>query len=39
MLVLNPPFVLKAELETLLPWLEEQLAEGPGSHFSLQVSV
>lgn len=39
MLVLNPPFLLKAELETLLPWLEEQLAEGPGSHFSLQVSV
>lgn len=39
MLVLNPPFVLKSELETLLPWLEEQLAEGPGSRFALQASV
>lgn len=39
MLVLNPPFVLKAELETLLPWLEEHLAEGPGSRFALQASV
>jgi len=39
MLVLNPPFVLKAELETLLPWLKERLAEGPGSRFELQASV
>ncbi|MBS0252963.1 MAG: 23S rRNA (adenine(2030)-N(6))-methyltransferase RlmJ [Proteobacteria bacterium] len=39
MLVLNPPFILKTELETLLPWLEEQLAEGPGSRFELQASV
>ncbi|HML30863.1 MAG TPA: 23S rRNA (adenine(2030)-N(6))-methyltransferase RlmJ [Hyphomicrobium sp.] len=38
-LVLNPPFVLKSELETLMPWLEEHLAEGPGSKFVLQASV
>lgn len=38
-LVLNPPFVLKSELETLMPRLEEHLAEGPGSKFVLQASV
>lgn len=38
-LVLNPPFVLKSELETLMPCLEEHLAEGPGSRFVLQGSV
>jgi 23S rRNA (adenine2030-N6)-methyltransferase len=38
-LVLNPPFVLKAELEALMPVLEELLAEGPGSHVALRTNV
>ncbi|MFT3731677.1 MAG: 23S rRNA (adenine(2030)-N(6))-methyltransferase RlmJ [Hyphomicrobium sp.] len=38
-LVLNPPFVLKAELETVMPALERHLAEGPGSHFGLRTDV
>ena len=38
-LVLNPPFVLQSELETLMPCLEEHLAEGPGARFVLRASV
>ncbi len=38
-LVLNPPFVLKEELETLMPFLEEHLSEGSGSRFELRSSV
>ncbi len=38
-LVLNPPFVLKDELETLMPCLEEHLAEGTGSRVELRTNV
>jgi 23S rRNA (adenine2030-N6)-methyltransferase len=38
-LVLNPPFMLRDELETLMPCLEEYLAEGTGSRFELRAGV
>ncbi|MFA5956438.1 23S rRNA (adenine(2030)-N(6))-methyltransferase RlmJ [Hyphomicrobium sp.] len=38
-LVLNPPFVLRAELETLMPCLESYLAEGSGSSFDIRIGV
>lgn len=38
-LVLNPPFLLKDELEALMPVLEDQLSEGPGSHFVIRTNV
>jgi 23S rRNA (adenine2030-N6)-methyltransferase len=38
-LILNPPFVLPTELRALMPALEERLAEGPGSRFTLISSA
>jgi 23S rRNA (adenine2030-N6)-methyltransferase len=38
-LVINPPFVLKNELETIMPVLEELLAEGAGSRYELREGV
>jgi 23S rRNA (adenine2030-N6)-methyltransferase len=38
-LVINQPFVLKNELETIMPVLEELLAEGAGSRFELREAV
>jgi 23S rRNA (adenine2030-N6)-methyltransferase len=38
-LVLNPPFLLKSELETLMPVLEAHLSEDAGSRFELRTSV
>ncbi|RUO98211.1 23S rRNA (adenine(2030)-N(6))-methyltransferase RlmJ [Hyphomicrobium sp.] len=38
-LVLNPPFVLKSELEVLMPVLKEALAADTGSHFAIRTSV
>jgi 23S rRNA (adenine2030-N6)-methyltransferase len=35
LLILNPPFVLKAELEQLLPYLAARLGQGRGSGFRL----
>jgi 23S rRNA (adenine2030-N6)-methyltransferase len=35
LLILNPPFSLKSELEVLLPFLSERLAEGRGAGFRL----
>jgi 23S rRNA (adenine2030-N6)-methyltransferase len=35
LLILNPPFSLKGELEVLLPFLSELLAEGRGAGFRL----
>jgi 23S rRNA (adenine2030-N6)-methyltransferase len=36
-LVLNPPYVLKAELQAMMPVLSERLAEGAGSGYSLRA--
>jgi 23S rRNA (adenine2030-N6)-methyltransferase len=38
-LVLNPPFVLENELRTVMPCLEERLAESSGSRFDLRTNV
>lgn len=38
-LVLNPPFVLREELETVMPVLKELLAESPDAHFEMRTSV
>ncbi len=38
-LVVNPPFVLKEELETVMPVLEELLAESSGSRYELRDGV
>jgi 23S rRNA (adenine2030-N6)-methyltransferase len=38
-LILNPPFVLKEELETVMPVLKELLGESAGSRFELRSSV
>jgi 23S rRNA (adenine2030-N6)-methyltransferase len=38
-LVLNPPYVLRAELEAIMPVLSERLAEGAGSGYSLRDAV
>ena len=38
-LVLNPPFVLEHELETLMPCLEKRLAESSGSRFELRANT
>lgn len=38
-LVLNPPFVLREELETVMPVLKELLAESPDAHFEMRASV
>jgi 23S rRNA (adenine2030-N6)-methyltransferase len=38
-LVLNPPYVLRAELEAILPVLCERLAEGAGSGYWLRDGV
>lgn len=37
-LVLNPPFSLKTELQALLPYLADRLGEGRGAGFSLHDS-
>jgi 23S rRNA (adenine2030-N6)-methyltransferase len=39
LLVLNPPYLLRAELETLLPYLKDVLSEGTGSGFQLNDRV
>lgn len=36
--LVNPPWVLKEQLETLLPFLAERLAQGPGARFELSAS-
>lgn len=38
-LVLNPPFVLQSELETVLPFLKDLLADGTGSRFEIRGGV
>lgn len=38
-LVLNPPYVLQQELETLMPILTDILADGDGSGFSLKNMI
>ncbi|MET0406915.1 MAG: 23S rRNA (adenine(2030)-N(6))-methyltransferase RlmJ [Hyphomicrobium sp.] len=38
-LILNPPFVLQAELEIIMPSLEDHLADGSGSRFEIRSSV
>ena len=38
-LILNPPFVLKEELETVMPVLKERLGESAGSRFELRSSA
>ncbi len=38
-LVLNPPFVLENELKTVMPCLEERLAESSSSRFDLRTNV
>lgn len=38
-LVINPPYMLEAELETIMPVLKDQLAEGSGSAFELRSAV
>jgi 23S rRNA (adenine2030-N6)-methyltransferase len=38
-LILNPPYMLRGELQTLMPALTERLAEGEGSSFSLRDAV
>lgn len=39
MLVLNPPYVLKEELQSIMPVLRERLAEGEGSGYQLRHSL
>jgi 23S rRNA (adenine2030-N6)-methyltransferase len=39
LLVLNPPYLLRNELETLLPYLKDVLSEGTGSGFQLNDNV
>jgi 23S rRNA (adenine2030-N6)-methyltransferase len=36
-LVINPPFVLEAELNTLMPFLKDLLTDGPGGRFAIRV--
>ncbi len=38
-LVINPPYMLEAELETIMPVLKDQLAEGSGAGFDLRGAV
>ncbi|MBS0268105.1 MAG: 23S rRNA (adenine(2030)-N(6))-methyltransferase RlmJ [Proteobacteria bacterium] len=38
-LVINPPYMLEAELETIMPVLKDQLAEGSGAGFELRSAV
>jgi 23S rRNA (adenine2030-N6)-methyltransferase len=38
-LVLNPPFTLARELEAVLPYLKDRLAEGTGSSFDVRTNV
>ena len=38
-LVINPPYMLEAELETIMPVLKDQLAEGSGADFELRSAV
>ncbi|RUP09819.1 23S rRNA (adenine(2030)-N(6))-methyltransferase RlmJ [Hyphomicrobium sp.] len=38
-LVINPPYMLEAELETIMPVLKDQLAEGSGAAFELRSAV
>ncbi|HET6389310.1 23S rRNA (adenine(2030)-N(6))-methyltransferase RlmJ [Hyphomicrobium sp.] len=38
-LVINPPYTLKSELETIMPVLRDQLAEGSGASFALNSAV
>ncbi len=38
-LVINPPYTLQAELETIMPVLKDQLADGPGASFALHSAV
>jgi 23S rRNA (adenine2030-N6)-methyltransferase len=37
LLILNPPFILRSELEVLLPYLSACLAEGRGAGFHIDV--
>jgi 23S rRNA (adenine2030-N6)-methyltransferase len=39
LLVLNPPYLLRDELETLLPYFKDVLSEGTGSGFQLNDRV
>ncbi|WP_298444508.1 23S rRNA (adenine(2030)-N(6))-methyltransferase RlmJ [uncultured Ferrimonas sp.] len=36
MIVINPPWKLEQQMNELLPWLTEKLAQGPGSRFSVE---
>jgi 23S rRNA (adenine2030-N6)-methyltransferase len=36
MIVVNPPYTLESEMQTLLPCLTKLLSEGKGSNFSIQ---
>ncbi len=33
MIVINPPYTLKAEMESVLPWLAQQLGQNGNGHF------
>lgn len=39
MLVVNPPWTLKADMDTALPWLCERLSRGPGAHWHAEVVI
>lgn len=39
MLVINPPWTLKADMDTALPWLCERLSRGPGAHWHAEVVI
>jgi 23S rRNA (adenine2030-N6)-methyltransferase len=39
MLILNPPYVLREELQSIMPVLRERLAEGEGSGYQLRDSL
>jgi len=37
MTIINPPFVLPGELETVLPWLADTLRKGPGAGWQIET--
>ncbi|MDX5593937.1 23S rRNA (adenine(2030)-N(6))-methyltransferase RlmJ [Pseudovibrio sp. SPO723] len=39
MLVVNPPWTLKQQMETALPWLCDKLKRGPGAAWSVQQVI
>lgn len=39
MLIVNPPWTLKADMDIALPWLCERLSRGPGAHWHAEVVI